>query len=127
MKKCLSLILAIIFLFTLVSCKAKVDKEQIYFCGKIIEVSETVLLVEVTDSGNSGISVGHQAAVSAALQSGEDVPQYAKGDYVTIIFDGQILETYPLSIPVVYSIEKIACQALAGDFVIFSSLFSYAL
>ena len=107
MKKCLALILAIIFVFTLVSCKAKVDKEQIYFGGKIIEVNEMVLLVEVTDSGNSGILEGHQASVSTVLQSGENVPQYAKGDHVLITFDGQVLETYPLSIPVVYSIEKI--------------------
>ena len=63
------------------------------FEGKIIELNGNQLLVEVTDSGDSLISVGTQVSFSAIAESG-----YEKGDSVTVTFDGVVQETYPLII-----------------------------
>lgn len=69
------------------------------FEGKIIELNGNQLLVEVTDSGDSLISVGTQVSFSAIAENG-----YEKGDSVKVTFDGVVQETYPLRIPNVLDI-----------------------
>ena len=61
--------------------------------------SDGVLLVEVTDMGSSGLSVGTQAELLSV-----GMGAYEKDDTLKIIFDGTIQETYPVKIPNVYGI-----------------------
>lgn len=56
--------------------------------------SDGVLLVEVTDTGNSGLSVGTQAELHSV-----GMGAYEKDDTLKIIFDGVVQETYPVKIP----------------------------
>lgn len=68
-----------------------------YFTGEVTGVSNSTVLVKVTDSGNSGISKGSEAEVSVSETDG-DFPEYEIGDTVRISFDGEVMETYPLRI-----------------------------
>lgn len=61
--------------------------------------SDGVLLVEVTDTGSSGLSVGTQAELHSV-----GMGAYEKDDTLKIIFDGVVQETYPVKIPNVLGI-----------------------
>ncbi len=61
--------------------------------------SDGVLLVEVTDTGSSGLSVGTQAELHSV-----GMGAYVKDDILKIIFDGVVQETYPVKIPNVLGI-----------------------
>ncbi len=54
---------------------------QNYFTATITEVNENDLLVEVIDSGNSGISVGGEAYIST-----DDCSDLAVGEYIKVVF-----------------------------------------
>ena len=97
-------ILALICVFSLVACNSNdnsesSDSDEYYFTAKVIESSQASLLVEVTDVGNSSLSVGTPATLSA---KGE----FEIGDTVKIVFDGVVQETYPCQLPNVYSVSK---------------------
>ena len=72
---------------------------EVSFEGKVIEIySNASLLVEVTDKGSSGLSVGTQAIIPGGMKDGDDNMQIALGDGLKIIFDGVVEETYPVRI-----------------------------
>ena len=68
-----------------------------YFIGEVAGVSNSTVLVKVTDGGNSGISKGSEAEVSVGDTDG-DFPAYEIGDTVRVSFDGEVMETFPLRI-----------------------------
>ena len=71
------------------------------FEAKVIELYSDggALLVEVTEQGTSGLTVGTQAELySTGMTACE------KGDTLKIIFDGVVQETYPVKIPNVLGI-----------------------
>ena len=69
---------------------------EVYFVGKVIEQGQEPLLVEVTDVGTSNIPLGNQAWISSPKESNVSYSGYAAGDYVRVVFDGMVMETYPL-------------------------------
>ena len=72
------------------------------FEAELIELYDDsgALLVEVTDAGNSGLSAGTQAHL---ISTGTVALE--KGDTLRVVFDGVVLETYPVQIPNVFSIS----------------------
>lgn len=81
------------------------EKIDLYFTAKVTEVYDGgSFLVEVSDRGNSLLTVGTEASLSGALYDGTAVSVKA-GDSVKITFDGTVQETYPCKIPTVYSVE----------------------
>ena len=72
-----------------------------YFTAVIIERNSLTLLIEVTDTGNSGISPGQRVRISA-----DSCPDMVTGDSIYIDFDGSVKETYPLQLGRVYSITR---------------------
>lgn len=109
-KRAMAVILSFLCLGGLFGCaNENVRQEnngQFYFTGKIIERKENTLLVEVTDSGSSGISVATQASVSTKVVSADGCPEVSDGEYIRIVFDGKVLETYPVQLGTVYAIYK---------------------
>ncbi len=71
------------------------------FEAKVIELYDENggLLVEVTDEGTSGLSVGTEARL---LSTG--MVALEKGDTLKIVFDGVVQETWPVQLPNVYGI-----------------------
>ena len=107
MKKLFAILLALVLALSIVACNKNdepqntdTNNEEYSFTAKILEKSEAWLLLEVSDAENSNILEGSQATI--AIKS--DYPQCQKGDYITVVFDGVVQETYPLQIPNVSSI-----------------------
>lgn len=73
------------------------------FTAKVMGVYEKSLLINVTDQGNSGMSVGTPAYIGRS----EAEESFSAGDILKITFDGMIMETYPVQLGKIYSIEKI--------------------
>ena len=110
MKKFIAILLALFLAISMLACNkndetqntdtSDTNNEKYSFTAKILEKSETWLLLEVSDAENSNILEGSQATI--AIKS--NYPQCQKGDYITVVFDGVVQETYPLQIPNVSSI-----------------------
>lgn len=108
MKK-LTTLLAIILICTamLMACSNKkeipFDETNAFFVAKIVEINDNLLLVEVTQHGNSSLTEGAQINVPTNF---EGYPECSTNDYVRIEFDGFVAETYPLQIRTVFAIDK---------------------
>ena len=109
MKKLFAILLALVLALSIVACNKNdepqntdTNNEEYSFTAKILEKSETWLLLEVSDTENSNILEGSQ--VSIAIK--QDYPNLQVEDYVTVVFDGIALETYPLQLPNIYSVSK---------------------
>ncbi len=101
MKKIMAVLICML---TLSGCAGTVQKPAgVYFTAKVAAVYEKSLLIETTDSGNSGMSVGTPAYISRS----EAEESYSAGDVLKITFDGVIMETYPAQLGKIYSVEKI--------------------
>ena len=72
-----------------------------------MEKYENSCLIEVTDPGNQYFRIGDVAVVRTNI---EGCPLYSAGDYLRIIYDGMVAESYPPQIFHVYSIYKIDAQ-----------------
>ena len=79
---------------------------EYFFTARITEVHENYLLVEVTDGGNSHISVGSPATVTKNVTSADGCPSLTVGEYARVVFDGTVMEKYPPSLGTVYRIYK---------------------
>ena len=110
MKKLFVFVLALVLAVSLVACGkgesnngAKISEtngDDYYFKAKVVEVNGTTLLVEVTEVGRAGLSVGSLVSFSRDAE-------FEVGDTVKVVFDGVIQETYPCQLPNVYSVTKI--------------------
>ena len=88
-------------------CFTTTEKIDLYFTAKVTEVYDGgSFLVEVSDRGNSLLTVGTEATLSGVLYDGTAV-SVKVGDSVKITFDGTVQETYPCKIPTVYSVEVV--------------------
>ena len=109
MKKIVSLVsLLAVFAMLLVGCadKSGKDFDQTQTCSfhaKVLEVSDGYLLVEpLADSSESRSANQIQVSLRDKTTSWS-IP--AVGDVVKIVYDGNIMETYPAQISKVYHIE----------------------
>lgn len=108
MKKIALLLAAFMFVVLLCACQGETNVDsvattepqgtEVYFVAKVVEPGEKTLLVEVTDVGTSNIPLGNQAWISSPKESNVSYSGYAAGDYVRVVFDGMVMETYPLQI-----------------------------
>jgi len=79
---------------------------EYFFTARITEVHDNYLLVEVTDGGNSHISVGSPVTVTKNVTSADGCPSLTVGEYARVVFDGTVMEKYPPSLGTVYRIYK---------------------
>ncbi len=120
MKKITLLLAALMLAFLLCTCQSETNidssvttmEQQVtdsYFVAKVIEPGESSMLVEITDAGTSNISLGSEAWLSSRKESNVSYYGYAAGDYVRILFDGMVMESYPLQINSVTYISLTDC------------------
>ena len=111
MKKLISLVLALVFVFALVGCNNAEGNEVMEdFIGIVTNINDdnTGYLVEVTDSGSSKLVVGDIVAVQTDVEAGY---KYAINDCIKVEFNGVVKEVAEISmanksIPRVFNIEK---------------------
>ena len=107
MKKLIALVLAMVCVLGLCACNSKkdipFDDTDVFFVGKVTEVDDTYLLIEVSDKGNTSFSLGTIVEVSMSSKTSWPIP--AVGDTVNVFYSGKVQETYPVRITEVYRIE----------------------
>ena len=108
MKKCLALLLTLVCLTTLVACGIK-GYQPPYFSGKVIEKYENSCLIEVTNTGNGHLSIGEKVEVKTSI---DNCPNYEVGDYLRIVFDGTVAESYP---PQILNVKDICKTDSTGN------------
>ena len=111
MKKMIALAFALFFVFGLCSCNSSnnvsSNETGAFFVAKVTEINDTTMLVKVTYKGNCGVSEGNQVSVPTEKLAGilDNDPSIVTDNYVRIEFDGNILETYPLSLAEIFKID----------------------
>ena len=105
MRRIIALAFAFLLLFTFVSCRDDGNDiiNKAYFRGKVIEKYEKSCLVEVVDVGNQLITIGDKIVVKTDI---DECPQYEVGDYLRIVYGGEMALSYPPQIFDVYAIHK---------------------
>ena len=107
MKRWIAIFLALVGIFALFGCSAEEkgsDAPKFYFTAEVVQENENTYLIEITDKENSGITPGEQTYLTKAEVTGSGITQLAKGDVVRVVFDGNVMETYPLQLGEVYSV-----------------------
>lgn len=107
MKRIMALILTLLCMLTAAGCGETEPQEhaQAYFTAKILIVNENNVYVKLTDKGTSGISVGEEFYVTKNVSAQDGCPELAVGDFIKVYFNGEVMETYPLQLGKVFSIE----------------------
>ena len=85
--------------------KLQNEENDVYFVGRVTKTYDIGCMLEVTDLGNFGqLPIGSPVQVNTSV---DNCPEYTVGDYLKVVFDGTVAESYPPQILYVTSIEKI--------------------
>ena len=89
MKKYITLLLVIACMCCLFGC-GKQEKQgdnnmQYFFGGKILEVDEEYLILEVFDIGNTNLSEGAKVEVSTDIVAAKGCPDFVVDEYARVI------------------------------------------
>ncbi len=105
MKKTFCLFSAL-FLFLLAACGGQ-DTDvngQDYFDAVVLDILDGGLSVECTSCESGSISAGSEVTVPLNVVSASGAPDVAVGDSIRVVFDGSVMESYPLQLGTVYAI-----------------------
>ena len=106
MKKTFYLFSAL-FLFLLAACGGGQDADvngQDYFDAVVVDILDGSLSVKCTACESGNISAGNEVTVPLNVVSASGVPDVAVGDSIRVVFDGSVMESYPLQLGAVYAI-----------------------
>lgn len=103
MKRLLPLILALACVLSLSACGGE-PGGQAYFNATVLAVNEGSAELECTDKLTSGISVGERFTISTDTASSGGAQELAVGDAVRVVFDGLIMESYPIQLGTIFAI-----------------------
>ena len=113
MKKWLVLILTLVAVFSFISC----DKEPVgdptsvngqdYFNASVTQVNDTFILAEVTENISGALAVGTEVSVSRNNISSEEFPELVVGDYIRVVYAGEVLEKDPPEFQQIISVFKL--------------------
>lgn len=81
----------------------KIPKENPAFQATVLEVHENTILVEPSE-GEEIRKSADKISVSLDVISTEEVPQLEEGAQVSIVYNGDVLESYPAQIKTVFAI-----------------------
>lgn len=102
MKKRLSVLAVLGCIAALSGCENEAG--QAYFNAIVLEVNEEYVEVRCSESFNSGIAVDEEFLVATDVVSGDGVPELNADDNIRVVFDGEIMESYPLQLGTIYAI-----------------------
>lgn len=123
MKKFLAVFLVLTCIFAFGACAKKgnandensndvklekaITGNEIYFIAKFVGLQETTMVVEVTDKGNSSVSVGDEIIVSTEKILTALAENYVAvtDNYLCIEFDGNVIESSSLMLDTIYKID----------------------
>jgi len=101
-KRWLSVLVVFVCIITLSGCKNEVG--QVYFNARVLEVNDGYVDVRCLEAFNSGISVDEEFPVTMDVESSKGVPEMNVDDNIRVVFNGEIMERYPLKLGTVYAI-----------------------
>lgn len=106
MKRLLPLILALACVLSLCACGGE-PGGQAYFNAAVLVVNEGSAELECTEQLTSGISVGERFTISTDTASSDGAPELAVGDAVRVVFDGLIMESYPIQLGTIFAVYRL--------------------
>ena len=86
---------------------------QRYFCGMVLEISDQYFLVE-PDEGEEERKSADRITVPTNVISAEGVPEVKVGDEIRIVYDGEIMESYPARLSTGFAIDRADETVLHG-------------
>ena len=113
MKKWLLMILTLTAIVGLVGCgKEPVGDPptvngQDYFNASVTQVNDTFILAEVTENVSGALAVGTEVSVSRNNISSEEFPELVVGDYIRVVYAGEVLEKDPPGFQQIISVFKL--------------------
>ena len=102
MKRWLSILTVLGCIVALSGCKN--EAEQAYFNAKVLEVNKEYVDVRCIEAFNSGISVDEEFSVTTDVVASKGTPEIKVDDNIRVVFNGEIMESYPLQLGTVYAI-----------------------
>lgn len=94
-----------ILLCTLLSGCLGTEAKQDFFNATVLEIAEDYLLVEPVE-GESGLNSSDKIQVTKDVVSTDGIPDLTVGDEIRIVYNGEIMETYPAKLGIVYAIYR---------------------
>ncbi|MGI5963233.1 MAG: hypothetical protein ACOX7N_05865 [Lawsonibacter sp.] len=91
MRKQIVLVLVLACIQTLIGCEQAEQKQQgnhnmqYFFSGKVMEVHEEFLQIQVDDIGNSNLAEGDYVEVSTNVLYTEGCPKFTVGEYAKVL------------------------------------------
>ena len=113
MKKLLSMILILVVVVGLVGCSKEPVGDsptvngQDYFNASVIQINDTFILAEVTENISGALAVGMEVSVSRSNISSEEFPELVVGDYIRVVYAGEVLEKDPPGFQQIISVFKL--------------------
>ena len=96
MKRWLSVLVVFSCIIALFGCENGTIKGQVYFNAQVLEVNKGYIKVRCVETFNSGISVDEEFSVT--------VPELNVDDNIRVVFNGEIMESYPIQLGTIYAI-----------------------
>ena len=101
MKKWLAIVMVLVAAIGLVACKKEPVGDpptvngQDYFDAVVTQVHDNYILTECTENASGAISIGTEVSVSKNNISSEEFPELEVGDYIRVVYTGEIMEKDP--------------------------------
>ena len=103
MKRTMVLVLLCLWAISISACSHQ--KGQDYLNGKVLEITETEIIVECIDESSDGLT-GTRIGVSKEVISGDGIPMIEVGNEIRVVYDFSKVQKSgdPVKIPHVYAI-----------------------
>ena len=104
MKRWLSVLVVFSCIIALFGCENGTIKGQVYFNAQVLEVNKGYIKVRCVETFNSGISVDEEFSVTTDVVSNNEIPELNVDDNIRVVFNGEIMESYPIQLGTIYAI-----------------------
>lgn len=98
------LFVLVVFGCIIAFCRCKNEAGQAYFNARVLEVNKGFVVVRCIESFNSEISVDEEFHVTTDVVAESGVPEMKAEDSIRVVFNGDVMESYPLKIGKVFAI-----------------------
>ena len=104
MKRWISVLVVFSCIIALFGCENGTIKGQVSFNAQVLEVNKGYIKVRCVETFNSGISVDEEFSVTTDVVSNSEVPELNVDDNIRVVFNGEIMESYPIQLGTIYAI-----------------------
>lgn len=105
MRRTILCLFSCVFIMLCIACSFNNENEkgQEYFNAIVLENYESYLLVEPIE-GEEELKVADKIQVQKDIISAAGIPDVKIGDEIRIVYDGNIIESYPAKLKIVYAV-----------------------